>query len=232
VPVDPRRRRVRTVLRSPRRVIALAVVVAALTLTATAVIGSQPSEPEPIPESAFRLVSLPPDSNVAGPVAVAPASPAARQGSNELAELRDPAFATEPPERAQPDVQRPNPIVVPIPTPTPRPQPNTGGSAGSGSGSNTTRSLRGNASWYCRAGISPCTVNYPDTSGFQAYAAAGPKLRAALGSGWRGNIVYVDGIRVKLIDWCQCYKGEPHEKLLDLYYDVFARTGSPVTIRW
>jgi hypothetical protein len=68
--------------------------------------------------------------------------------------------------------------------------------------------------------------------GFQGYAAAGPKLRAALGSDWRGSIVYVDGIRVKLIDWCQCYNGEPNEKLLDLYHDVFARTGSHVTIRW
>ena len=45
-------------------------------------------------------------------------------------------------------------------------------------------------------------------------------------------VVTVDGIRVKLIDWCQCYKGESNEKLLDLYHDVYLRTGSPVTIRW
>jgi hypothetical protein len=94
------------------------------------------------------------------------------------------------------------------------------------------QSLRGYASYYCRAGVSPCTNDYPDGGGVQAYAAAGPKLRNALGSGWRGSIVYVDGIRVKLIDWCQCYQGESNEKLLDLYYDVFARTGSPVVIRW
>ena len=61
---------------------------------------------------------------------------------------------------------------------------------------------------------------------------AGPKLRAAIGPGWQGTIVWVDGIRVKLIDWCQCYRGEPQEKLLDLYYDVYARTGTAVIIRW
>ena len=49
---------------------------------------------------------------------------------------------------------------------------------------------------------------------------------------WRGRIVTVDGIKVKLIDWCQCYRGEPHEKLLDLYYDVYRRTGTNVVIRW
>ena len=65
-----------------------------------------------------------------------------------------------------------------------------------------------------------------------AYAAAGPRLRAAIGSSWRGTIVYVNGLRVQLIDWCQCYQGEPNEKLLDLYYDVYARTGTAVTIRW
>ena len=59
-----------------------------------------------------------------------------------------------------------------------------------------------------------------------------PALRAAIGPDWRGTIITVDGIRVKLIDWCQCYRGEPSEKLLDLYYDVFARTGSTVTVRW
>lgn len=95
-----------------------------------------------------------------------------------------------------------------------------------------THVLSGRASWYCRAGSSPCTENHPDSTSFDAYAAAGPKLRAALGSGWRGRIVSVDGIRVKLVDWCQCYQGQSNEKLLDLYYDVFARTGSAVTIRW
>jgi hypothetical protein len=96
----------------------------------------------------------------------------------------------------------------------------------------TTHSVTGLASWYCRAGSSPCTYGYPDGSGFNAYAAAGPALRAAIGPDWRGRIITVDGVRVKLIDWCQCYRGEPHEKLLDLYYDVYKRTGANVRIRW
>jgi hypothetical protein len=126
------------------------------------------------------------------------------------------AFPASPAPRANPSLAVERPIVVPVPTPTPR----------------LTHSLRGYASYYCRAGVSPCTNDYPDSGGVQAYAAAGPRLRNALGSDWRGSIVYVDGIRVKLIDWCQCYQGESNEKLLDLYYDVFARTGSPVVIRW
>jgi hypothetical protein len=70
-----------------------------------------------------------------------------------------------------------------------------------------------------------------------AYAAAGPKLRAAICgvqscTSWRGRIVYVDGQRVKLVDWCQCHYHESSEKLIDLYYDVFRLTGSSVTIRW
>ena len=96
----------------------------------------------------------------------------------------------------------------------------------------TSGEISGVASWYCRAGWSPCTTTHPDFRGFDAYAAAGPALRAAIGPIWRGRIVTVDGLRVKLIDWCQCYRGEPGEKLLDLYYDVFARTGSTVTVRW
>ena len=150
-----------------------------------------------------------------------------------LAEIRDPFLAPSnaPPERAQPSVPVSRPVVVAIPTAPPAPK-SGGSSSGSGSGSGTTNSISGAASWYCEAGRSPCTVGYPDDGGMDAYAAAGPKLRAALGSNWRGRIIYVDGIRVKVIDWCQCYKGEAHEKILDLYYDVFARTGSRVTIRW
>jgi hypothetical protein len=132
------------------------------------------------------------------------------------------ALAQDAPDRATPRVREPDPIVVHVEPP----EPDTGVLP------TTSHVLRGPASWYCRAGVSPCTATHPDLGGFDAYAAAGPKLRAAIGPGWRGTIVSVDGIRVRLIDWCQCYQGEPHEKLLDLYYDVYARTGGSVTIRW
>jgi hypothetical protein len=92
--------------------------------------------------------------------------------------------------------------------------------------------IQGVASWYCLAGQSPCTSGYPDGPGFDGYAAAGPRLRAAIGPAWRGMIVTVNGSRVKLIDWCQCHAGEPTEKLLDLYHDVYLRTGGQVVVRW
>lgn len=47
-----------------------------------------------------------------------------------------------------------------------------------------------------------------------------------------GRIVYVNGVRVKIIDWCQCYKGTSEEKLIDLYYDVYLLTGGNIKIRW
>jgi len=132
---------------------------------------------------------------------------------------------------------------APVPTLAPRPQrearmgvtvkptpkPDIAGFVGGSGGGDGV--LRGPASWYCRSGSSPCHYQYPDTGGFDAYAAAGPALRAALGN-WRGRIVSVDGIQVKLIDWCQCYKGQSNEKLIDVYYDVYKRVGGSVTIRW
>ena len=112
----------------------------------------------------------------------------------------------------------------------PTPKPDIAGFVG-GSGGGGDGVLRGAASWYCRAGSSPCHYQYPDSGGFDAYAAAGPRLRDALGN-WRGRIISVDGVRVKLVDWCQCYKGQSNEKLIDVYYDVYKRVGSSVTIRW
>ena len=117
--------------------------------------------------------------------------------------------------------------------PTPKPKQPSVYSAGG-----TSHVLKGRASWYCnkdasRAQISACHYQYPDTGAYNAYAAAGPKLRAALGSNWRGKVVLVDGLRVKLVDWCECHGGESGvEKLIDLYYDVYLRAGSSVTIRW
>jgi hypothetical protein len=97
--------------------------------------------------------------------------------------------------------------------------------------------LSGLASWYCKAGRSICHNAYPDTTGFDAYAAAGPGLRAAICgdqscTSWRGKTVTVNGIPVKLVDWCQCYWKQPHEKLIDLYWDVFNVTGGNVIIGW
>jgi hypothetical protein len=179
------------------------LVAGTLALTTTAVTGFEPARPTELPDTAFHAVTLPSQAPSALP------TPARTADDGVLLDLQ---FASPPPGRAQPSLKPPAPVVVSVAPPT-------------------THAIRGYASWYCRAGVSPCTAGYSDGGGFQAYAAAGPRLRAALGN-WRGRIVYVDGIRVQLIDWCQCYEGQSNEKLLDLYYDVFARTGSPVTIRW
>jgi hypothetical protein len=94
------------------------------------------------------------------------------------------------------------------------------------------RSLTGGASWYCKAGVSVCHYKYPDGPGFDAYAAAGGPLRRALGPTWRGSVVLVNGIRVKLVDWCGC----PEGRIIDLYWDVAHALGisgvGRVTIRW
>jgi hypothetical protein len=101
--------------------------------------------------------------------------------------------------------------------------------------------LRGSASWYCKAGVSICMSAHPDRAGVaDLYAAAGPRLRRAIcGSDtsncWRGRRVVVDGVVVVLADWCQCYKGQANEKLIDLYWDAWVRVPgveNGVTIRW
>jgi hypothetical protein len=205
--------------RSRLRVVAPLVIAISLTLAANAASGFEPGRPASIPDSAFQPV------DVAAPAASLALTPAR---TPDLTAILEPVTPITPRERAQPLVQAPRPIVVVAPTPrpakAPAPKPLTSVAKGA-------HSISGFASYYCRAGSSPCTYTHPDGPGFDAYAAAGPRLRAALGS-WRGRIVIVDGIRVKLIDWCQCYQGQSNEKLLDLYYDVYSRTGTKVTISW
>jgi len=189
------------------RAVAPLVVATTLAIAASAAAGLEPSPVQPIPDSAFSPVILDRGA-LAGAVAAVPAS------TPDLTPLTEPLLPTAPAERPQPALPNPKAIAVAA---APR----------------TTHSISGRASYYCRAGQSICTASHPDSSGFDAYGAAGPGLRAAIGADWRGHIVYVDGIRVKLIDWCKCTGGSTGvEKLIDLYYDVFARTGSVVTIRW
>ena len=139
------------------------------------------------------------------------------------------------PEPTQTPQASPSPVWEALratPTPTPTAKPTAKPTPKPKRRKVATHRLTGRASWYCKAGRSICHYRYPDGPGFDAYAAAGPRLRAALGPGWRGRVVLVDGVRVRLVDWCQCHKGESGEKLLDLYYDVFRRVGGEVTVSW
>lgn len=109
----------------------------------------------------------------------------------------------------------------------------------------SSHSVSGKASWYCRAGRSPCRAGYPDTAGADYYAAAGPALRAAIGgvessTAYKGRVVHVCNtgicVDVKLVDWCQCYYRQADEKLIDLYKDAWDKiVGSGmgrVTVSW
>jgi hypothetical protein len=108
------------------------------------------------------------------------------------------------------------------PRPTPRPPaPKTQKPPPAKAGTSTSSGHRiiGVATWFCEPGVSVCTRGFPASG---AYAAAGPELRAALGS-WRGKTVYVNGIPIKLIDWCAC--GGDH--VIDVYHSTWLRIPHP-----
>jgi hypothetical protein len=209
--------------RSALRALAPFIVAGTLAIAASATVGLEARDSNPIPDSAFAPVTF---------GSPAPGTAAAPARTPDIRPLRDAWFpaATAPPERARPAVPVARPIVRAIPTPKPDPVPAS--NEDQTPEPSAKQSISGLASWYCRAGVSPCTYGHPDGSGFNAYAAAGPALREAIGPDWRGRVVTVDGINVKLIDWCQCHQGEANEKLLDLYYDVYKRTGTNVRVRW
>lgn len=114
-------------------------------------------------------------------------------------------------------------------------------------GQDTGEKVSGPASWYCnrdgsRAVLSVCHYQYPDRLWQEdLYAAAGPALRRAMcgdvdSDCWRGQTVRVNGITIKLVDYCQCYRGLPKEKVIDLYYDAWLVAAAPrsgfVEIDW
>jgi hypothetical protein len=90
---------------------------------------------------------------------------------------------------------------------------------------------RGDATWYCVEGRSPCHKDY----GGGLYAAAGSEIRVG---DWRGRKVTVcaggDCVRVTLVDWCAC-KGD---RVIDLYGEAFRRLAPlgqgivEVSVRW
>lgn len=121
----------------------------------------------------------------------------------------------------------PTPTASPAPSPTPtaaptrKPKPKA-----TPKPAPKRHAIAGVATWYCLPGRSRCTRGFPAGG---AYGAAGPELRAALGK-WRGKTVWVNGVAVKLIDWCAC--GGNH--VIDVYHSTWVRIPHPsrVTIRW
>lgn len=63
------------------------------------------------------------------------------------------------------------------------------------------------------------------------HAAAGPSLRAALGPGWRGDVVQVcadSGCVAVVVDgWCACGDRNGKDTLLDLAKSDFAKLADP-----
>jgi len=194
------------------RALSSLVVVGTLALTASVATGLEPGHVAPIPDSAYAPVVLDREAALTAPGPIPAPTPALRP-------LADPQLDLPLAERPQPPLPDSKPIVKQA----------------------WAHSISGRASWYCNfddpsVPHSICHNAYPDGPGFDAYGAAGPGLRAALGSGWRNNIVMVCGrrcVEVKLVDWCKCTGGSVGTvKLIDLYEDVYSRTGGNVTIRW
>lgn len=191
-----------------RRAVALAFLVAITTLTVATSTTARPPSPSATLETAeFRPVEI------AGAVAAsaeplpsidfgAPAKPVKIGDFQEQERSFAPRADPNQPVRVESFLK---------PTPKPKPVAASGGGGGGGS-----HSVRGTASWYCKAGVSPCHNAYPGG----LYAAAGPVLRVG---DWRGRTVTVCGsgscVNVKLIDWCACGSG----RVIDLYSDAFSR---------
>jgi len=144
----------------------------------------------PEPPALFSPVPSPPASQP---------TPALARRPTEPTDAPPAAPSTSPvPPRVR---QAPGPAHPPLPRQVaPRPRPALGGGP-----------VRGVATWYCEPGVSVCTAGY-DWRG--AYGAAGPALRAALGPRWRGRTVYVNGVAVRLVDWCACGGGH----VIDVYH--------------
>lgn len=124
----------------------------------------------------------------------------------------------------------PRPTASPTPTPTARPKPTQRPRLATVVPQpvppRTTRSVSGVATWYCEPGRSICTNGFPASG---AYGAAGPALRAALGD-WRGRTVYVNGVRLTVVDYCAC--GGNH--VIDVYHSTWLTIPNPdsVVITW
>jgi hypothetical protein len=220
-------------MRHLKAIAATVFVVAGLPVLLTgAVAATTPSRPNMIPQSSFQQIRIPDDFATPEPqaLAVQPSSPTPEATSRIYETAGWPSAPAIRHTVKQPTVKA---KITAIAKPRTKAKPKS---------FRTSHSIRGRASWYCKAGRSICMAKHPDRSGVaDMYAAAGPSLRMAIcGSSksncWRGRRVTVNGVGVTLADWCQCLGGQSGvEKAIDLYWDAWARVPGVtrgVTIRW
>jgi hypothetical protein len=162
---------------------------------------STPLAWQALPSEAFSPMSRS-DPAILGVPPVAGAATETPSQSEVSVHLPDASRAPSPSARTRP--------VATVKPPAPHPKP----------GALLTSGV---ATWYCRPGVSRCTRGYPASG---AYGAAGPELRAALGN-WRGRTVHVNGVAVKLIDFCAC--GGNH--VIDVYYGTWVTIPHPSRVR-
>lgn len=188
------------------------LAVGAISLLVVGADGQSPSEQRAVPTTEFRAFALAPQRM--DPVeATAPSPPPTVPDAVVVDPL---PVAPKPVPDPRPRQQRePRPRSAPLDPPRHAPRTSPGDV------------VRGVATWYCWPSYpSRCTVGF---SSGGAYAAAGPELRRALGH-WRGRFVFVNGVRVQLIDWCAC--GGNH--VIDVYHSTWVRipNQSHVKITW
>lgn len=198
----------------------------AVTLAVGALVGligtveaDQPTVSTPIPATEFRALVL----------------ADLRTGPRSTAAARD--RSTPPPSPALivldqpwPEAQPPQPSRAPlrIPPPKLRSEPLHPPKSHAPHRGSIDGAVHGVATWYCwPAYPSRCTVGYPSNG---AYAAAGPELRRAFHGHYKGKVVYVNGVRVTLIDFCAC--GGNH--VIDVYHSTWVTIPhqSNATITW
>ena len=212
-------------MRPARRFAALAITASMFTLPLLSASAAPLTKPEPIDATAFRPVPT-----------FAPTATSRSERSKVVAVIVDTFHYRFPSPKPRPQIDTPavEPKSMTVVTPF-RPSDVVPGG----------RRISGKVSWYCLAGVSKCARGYPSGS---MVAAAGPRLRIAMGGGapttapdpWRGKRVNVcventtRCVRVTLVDWCQCYYKQGHEKLIDLYNKPWSDLGKPsrVTVSW
>lgn len=205
---------------------AIAVAILLLPILAAHASAQRPSGFEPIPE--YEFIPVPVVEDTMAEAAIIP-EVTARPEPQVIIDT----FNIPPRPTARPAVVQPTPRSITVFVP-PKGQTATGPSG--------RHRISGKASYYCGNG-SRCPKGYgPGYSG----AAAGPALRIAMGGAasstapqpWRGKTVTVcktgtsTCVRVTLVDWCQCYWKQSHEKVIDLFYAPFKTVGGSVTISW